>query len=123
MSQELTLNGSMVYDDGDGASVPLDIADHLVTISALRFQCGKQLISHSAEVAINLGSVTAPGWAIFINRDTVNFIELRVGTGGAKFAKLKPGEFALLRLGSGAQIPYALADTGDCIMEMLLAAT
>ena len=76
----------------------------------------KQNIGTSEE-AITLGEVTSPGWAFFINRDETNFIELRVATGGAKFAKLKPGEFAFLRLGSGAQAPYAIADTAACQLE------
>ena len=71
----------------------------------------------TSEEAVALGEATAPGWAIFINRDTTNFIELRVATGGAKFAKLKAGECCLLRLGSGAQVPYAIADTAACQME------
>ncbi len=123
MALELTINGSLVYDDADNTASSIDIADLLVTISTLRFQRSKQLISHSGEVAIGLGSVAAPGWAMFINRDPSNFIELRVATSGAKFAKLKPGEFCLLRLGSGAQVPFALADTADAVLEYLIAAT
>lgn len=77
----------------------------------------------TAEVVIPLGPVTAPGWAIFVNRDATNFIELRVATGGAKFAKLRAGKFAVLELGSGAQVPYAIADTATCEMEVLIIST
>lgn len=120
---ELTLNATLQYQDVDGTADSMSLSDLLATVSTLRLQRGKMLVTHSAEVAIALGSASSPGWAIFINRDAVNFINLKVATSAAIFAKLKPGEFAFLRLGSGAQVPYAQADTGDCVMEYLIAAT
>lgn len=120
MSKELTLNATLVYSDSEGSEVPLDVADLLATVSTLKYTKAKQSIGITEE-AINLGEVTAPGWALFINRDAANFIELRVGTGGAKFAKLKSGEFAFLRLGSGAQVPFAIADTAPCQLEYFVA--
>lgn len=91
----------------------------MATISSKKYLKGKQSIGTSEE-AINLGEASAPGYALFINRDETNFIELRVGTAGAKFAKLKAGEVALLRLGSGAQVPYAIADTAACQLEYFI---
>lgn len=120
MSNELTLNATLAYSDSEGSEVPLDVADLLATVSTLKYTKAKQSIGITEE-AINLGEVTAPGWALFINRDAANFIELRVATGGAKFAKLKAGEFAFLRLGSGAQVPFAIADTAPCQLEYFVA--
>lgn len=87
-----------------------------------QFIHAKQSIGTSEE-AIVLGENTSPGWAFFINRDSTNYVELRVATGGAKFTKLKPGEFCLLRLGSGAQAPFAIADTAACVLEYLICST
>ena len=122
MSNELTINGSLAYADSESADEILQIVNLIATVSTKKYTKAKQSIGITEE-AINLGEVTAPGFSIFINRDPTNFIELRVATGGAKFAKLKPGEFALLRLGSGAQVPFAIADTSPCQLEYLIVST
>jgi len=123
MSNEITLSVSVEYADSEGADVSLAIAELLASVATKKFMKFKQNIGFAAEEAIVLGEVTAPGWAIFINRDETNFIKLLTGTGGVIFAKLKPGEPAVLRLGSGAQAPYAQADTAACQMEVLLIST
>lgn len=120
---ELTLNASLAYADSEGADLALALTALAATVSTKKFTLAKQSIGFAAEEAINLGEVTAPGWFIAINRDLTNFVELRVATGGAKFAKLKPGEFCLLRLGSGAQVPFALADTGAVQLEYAIIST
>lgn len=122
MASELTLSASVTYADNEGADESLSVADLLATVSAKRYTKLKQNVG-TAEEAVVLGEVTAPGWAMFINRDASNFINLKVATSGAVFAKLKPGEFALLRLGSGAQAPFAQADTAACQLETILIAT
>lgn len=122
MASELTLSASVTYADNEGADESLSVSDLLATVSAKRYTKLKQNVG-TAEEAVVLGEVTAPGWAMFINRDASNFINLKVATSGAVFAKLKPGEFALLRLGSGAQAPFAQADTAACQLETILIAT
>lgn len=122
MASELTLSASVTYADNEGADESLSVADLLATVSAKRYTKLKQNVG-TAEEAVVLGEVTAPGWAMFINRDASNFVNLKVATSGAVFAKLKPGEFALLRLGSGAQAPFAQADTAACQLETILIAT
>lgn len=122
MASELTLSASVAYADNEGADESLSVSDLLATVSAKRYTKLKQNVG-TAEEAVVLGEVTAPGWAMFINRDASNFINLKVATSGAVFAKLKPGEFALLRLGSGAQTPFAQADTAACQLETILIAT
>lgn len=122
MANELTLNGSLAYADSEGSDISLAISALLASVATKKFIHGKQNIGITEE-AIVLGEVTSPGWSIFINRDVTNFIELRVATGGAKFAKLLPGEFWCGRLGSGAQAPFAISDTGACQLEYLLIMT
>src|SRR5262245_39528091 len=123
MASGVTMSGSLSYETTDTTDPVVTLVNDLfATISGFKYLKSVQLIGISGE-AITLGEVTTPGWAMFINRDSTNFIELRVATGGAKFAKLKPGEFALLRLGSGAQAPYALADTASCLLEYILVLT
>jgi len=61
--------------------------------------------------ALNLGSVSTPGWSVFINMDKDNFVEIGSVDGGTfyPFLKLLPGEAHLGRLAIAA--PYARADT------------
>lgn len=115
MANEITINATLEYADSEGESESLQVTDLLATVSTKKFTKMKQNIGTSEE-AIGLGEIAAPGWALFINRDLTNYIELRVGTGGAKFATLYPGKIALLYLGAGAQVPYAIANTGACQM-------
>lgn len=122
MANELTLSASMVYDDSEDTTLEAVVNDLAASVSTKRVIHAKQNIGITEE-AIGLGDVSAPGWAVFVNRDETNFIELRVATSGAKFAKLRPGEFAFLRLGAGAQAPYAIADTAACQLEYWIAAT
>jgi len=62
-------------------------------------------------VALDLGSITTPGFAVFQNLDLVNYVEIGIDVSAAfcPFMKLKPGEQGMLRLGTLA--PYAQANT------------
>ncbi len=119
MANELTLNATLAYADAESADEVLQIADLAATASTLKYVKAKQNIGITEE-AIGLGEVSSLGWGLFINRDSTNFIELRTGTGATKFAKLKHGEFAFFRFGSGITAPYAIADTGACQMEYII---
>lgn len=120
MADEIRMTGSLVYDDSESDKVPLQVLDFLRTIVTKRYTRMKVSVG-IVEEAVNLGEITAPSYAIFVNRDSTNFIELRVATAAAKFARLDPGGgFAILRLGSGAQAPFAIADTAVCQMEYLV---
>ena len=73
---------------------------------------------------LDLGSVVTPGWAVFVNLDTTNYVEVGTDVGGVfhPFLKLKPGQASppasslvpgeqfLFRFGSGV-VPYARANT------------
>lgn len=124
MANEVTVSvPSLAYADSEGANEILTLAEKQASVSSKKYIKAKQSIGTSEE-AIVLGEVTAPGWAFFINRDSTNYIELRVATSGAKFAKMLAGEPAgPFRLGSGAQVPYAIADTGACVLEYLIVNT
>jgi hypothetical protein len=122
MANTATISATLFYDDSASDEQVLQIVDLSASIATGKYIKHKQSIGTSEE-AIVLGECTSPGWCMFINRDSTNFITLKVATSGAIFAKLLPGEFALLRLGSGAQVPFAIADTATCILESLILQT
>lgn len=122
MAQEITLNASLAYEDSEGTDTTMQVVDLIANVATKKLIRAKQSIGITEE-AIVLGEVTSPAWAMFINRDETNFINLKVATSGAIFAKLLPGKFALLPLGSGAQAPFAIADTAACQLEYLIIMT
>lgn len=122
MANELTLNASMNYADSESADETIEVVEKLASVATKRYTKVKQNIGTSEE-AINLGDISAPGWVLLRNRDETNYIEIKVATSAAIFAKLLPGEFCFLRLGSGAQAPYAIANTAACQLEIFIAST
>lgn len=121
MSQELSLSGSISYSDSEGTDDSLSISAFIANVAAKVILHTKQIIPTS-EAAINIGDLPSLGFAIFVNRDDTNYINLKVATGGAIFAKLRPGAFAIQELGSGAQVPYAIANTASCSLEIFIVA-
>lgn len=118
---ELTINFNLTYLDADGVNAVVELVDALQTVTTQRPHLFTQAITTS-EVALNLGPLASLGWAGFVNLDPTNFIELRVGTGSTKFAKLWPGKGALFYFGSGITAPYAIADTATCKLFGLICA-
>lgn len=116
MANEITVSGSLAYDDAEGAGFERAISSLQITVSSKKYVAQRMTVTTS-EVAIPLGGVSTLGWAYFMNLDPTNFIELRTGTGGTKWCKLRAGHWAILPLGSGITAPYAIADTASCDME------
>lgn len=67
-------------------------------------------IGFAAHEAIPMGDVGTAGYAWFENLDATNYVQIGIDVAGAfhAFIKLKPGELALVRLGTNA--PYAKAN-------------
>ena len=122
MANEVTASGLLAYSDSDRTTDFIDVVAKQATVASKKILKGK-FSAATTETAVPLAPVTAPGWVFIKNLDATNFVNLKTGTGGVVFAKLLPGEFALLRLGSGAQSPYAQADTAACSMEILICQT
>ena len=60
---------------------------------------------------LDLGDIATPGFAVFSNLDSTNFVEIGIVVTGTfhPFLKLKPGEQVYARLSN--IVPYAKADT------------
>ncbi len=119
LSNEIQINANILYEDSEGTSVPLGVSNLLASVATKKQIATKQSIG-TTEEEINLAEVVSPGWAFFINRDATNYIDLLTNTGGDRFARLQPGECAMLPLGPDAQIPFAIAHTAACQLEYLI---
>lgn len=122
MANELSFNLTIAYADSEGSSLPFQVVDYLQSVSTKKFAHNKQNIGTSEE-AILLGEVTSLGYAIFMNWDLTNYVELRIATASTKFATLKaatsstaPG-FWCGFIGSGITAPYAIANSAACQVE------
>lgn len=124
MANEFTISGTIEYEDSEMDEPEIaQVLDLRVSIATKLFTHIKQSVGITEEV-LGLGEASGtPGWLFAVNRDPTNFISIRTGTGGAAFCKLKPGEFCLLRLGSGASAPFVIADTSTCVLEYWVWAT
>lgn len=123
MANEITASGTLQYEDSEDTDANLQTLDLAVTVATKRITRLKQAVGFAAEEALVLGDVTAPGWVMLKNLDATNYITVKTGTGGTVFAKLLAGEFCLLRLGSGAQVPYVQSDTAACQLDVLICST
>lgn len=94
------------------------------TVGATFTMTGNPYVEATISVAtsatvIPLGQVTQPHWAYFKNLDAANYLTIRNGSGGADLVKLLAGEAAFVPL-LDTSAPYAVANTGACLMEYLI---
>jgi hypothetical protein len=77
----------------------------------------QQTVGTAAE-ALEIGDMTTPGFCLFHNTDSTNFVEIRDGAAGADLIKLKAGEIAMCRLATAT--PYAIADTAAVELRYMM---
>lgn len=122
MANEITITGKLEYADSESADLSLEVLEKAANVATKKFIHHKQNIGITEE-ALDLGELTSLGWAIFINRDTTNFVNIKTATSGTIFAKILAGECAMFRFGSGVTAPFAIADTAACQLEYLIIQT
>lgn len=74
----------------------------------------------SGGTAIPLGSLANLGYALFINLDVTNYIEISTAVSGTKIIKLLPGDYALFRFDPSITAPAAISHTAICNLQYLL---
>jgi hypothetical protein len=121
MADEVTVNGSLEYEDAEDSELSLGLANATFDVSTKKFIHHKMAVGTSEE-AIPLGEVTSLGWAIFKNLDDENYLEIRSATGaGNDIIKLPPLSSAgPFHFGSDVSAPFAIANTAACQMEYLI---
>lgn len=126
MANEITVNGSLAIVDGTSPAKALQSGDVLASVTVHQ-QILQQMSVAITATEIPVTGLTSPGWAIFINRDATNYIDIYTDNGGGKklFARIPPGGMPCgpFFLGTDAKAPYALAHTAACLMEYLICDT
>jgi hypothetical protein len=120
VAQELVIRGAVYFLDGLGSPAEvLEVLGKYIDITTKiksRFTVSVAVTT----TALPLGGVTSPGAFILVNRDATNFVELQLGAGGSKFAKLLPGVPCVGCFPSTVTAPHAIADTLACVVEGLI---
>ena len=119
MANEITISASLGLEDSESSDELLQLASTLFNITTKVYVKNKQNVGTSEE-AIELGTISSLGWAIFINRDATNYVEIRTGTGGNDIVKIPAGGVALFHFGSDVTAPYIVANTAACQVEYLI---
>jgi hypothetical protein len=115
MANELSLTLKMTYAK-NGVALNRSLAK-TPTVTGTAIAHDIQSIGTSEET-LNVGEVALAGYAIFFNTDATNYVE--IGKAAATYSiKLKPGEFAVLRLDSWSAV-YAKANTAAVDLEYFL---
>jgi hypothetical protein len=117
MASELTCTAILKFDKGSMART-LSVGPVQFDVSGTQYTNIVQAVGTSEEV-LAVNDTALGGWLLMINRDTVNYVEWYTGTGGTVTGKLEPGEFALFRTNTTADI-YLKANTAGCDVEILL---
>jgi hypothetical protein len=115
MANELTVRAFMAFMKGD-TDEDMEVAD-MVTVTGSKCLKNKQTVGTSAE-ALEIGDMTTPGFCLFHNTDSTNYVEIRDGAEGADLIKLKAGEVAMCRLATAT--PYGIANTAAVELRYMM---
>lgn len=123
MASEFTLTALLDYADSEGTDFSLGLIEFVKSITTKKYVRGKVSVATS-EQAIDLGVLTAPlGWALFINLDATNYVEIRSATGAANdILKVPAASAILIHFGSDVSAPYIIANTAACQVEYVICA-
>lgn len=115
MANTLTLTAAVKFQL-DGQALPyelLRINGQQESVTSNLMAGGIQNIGTSAE-NLNFGEVSTPGYAVFVNLDDTNFVELGWDdTGFVGAVKILKGQFAIIPL-NPSRTWQAKADTAAC---------
>lgn len=124
MANEITVNGSLFITDATSPTKALQSGDVPYTIVTDQ-QVMQKMSVPVTKTAIDVSALVSPGWALFINRDPTNTINLFVSVAASTpFATLAPGmPCGPIFLGSGAKAPYAQSLVAPCVMDYFVCDT
>jgi hypothetical protein len=129
MANELTVSGSFKYSDGLQPELSIFLDSFISSITTKRPFRNTQNIG-TTEEAIDLGDLTTFGYAVFVNLDPTNYLEIRSATGaGNDIIKLPARDgnnrcsFAIFHFGSDVTAPFAIANTAACNLLYILCPT
>lgn len=121
MANEITVTASLSCNNPavSSSAVGRALTNQQFTMNGQFLEAPATMSVGTSATAIPLGQITAPHWAWFYNLDTVNYVTIRNGSGGADFIQLFPGEFAVVPLRT-TMTPYAVANNAPVLLEYMI---
>jgi len=93
----------------------------LFNITGVNYAKGTMLVPTTAGgKVIPVNDLATLGWACLKNNDPTNYVDILTALSGTDIIRLKPGEPALFRFGSGITAPAAQANTAAVLLEFLI---
>lgn len=113
MANEATVRADFTFVKGDtDLTGPFQPGALNFTVAGTKYVSHVQALS-DVEAALDMGSVTGPGWCWVRNLDDTDWIKISRATGETAFLKLNAGMVSVLHLdATGGAAPVAIADTG-----------
>jgi hypothetical protein len=74
----------------------------------------------SGGTAIPVSNLANVGWAMFVNLDGTNYVEIMSAVSGTVLIQLQPGESALFRFAPTITAPAFIAHTAACEVQWLI---
>lgn len=121
MANEITFTASLSVSKIPPMASPdsMNIANAPYNLSSGLYVKQVVLVPITTAVLIPLGQVTTPGWAVFYNSDSTNFIRISLAIASQYFLKILPGRMNFCTLDPGVT-PYMIADTAACLMQYMI---
>lgn len=121
MSQPIQLTASLALTE-TGVAVSLAVTGLFVALAGSKYVEGIQNVPTTAGgTAIpGLASLANLGYALLVNLDTTNYVEILTAVSGTAFIKLLPGDAALFRFDPGVTAPAALAHTAAVNLQYFI---
>jgi hypothetical protein len=124
MPNEITFSASLSVSK-DGSTVTGNLTD-VEDLAGVGKYAAVQNIGTTAELISFPGDLTTEGISFlwFRNMDPTNYIDLARDSGMAQtYARLKPGQVALIPPAAGNPTIYARANTAACNLQIVAAGT
>ena len=119
MADELTIAGSLTFDDGTTPTVALSKSGIVLDLTGANYLKNKQTVG-ATEEALLLGDVVAGGLMMAYNGHATTTISIRPATAETDLIDVGPGEIALFRLSASATAPYVISSTGTAELVYLV---
>ncbi len=118
MSIQIT---AMLSLAGAGVSVQLQTAGLTVTMSGSKYIEGIMNVpTTSGGTVIPVSALANLGYAMFLNMDPTNYVQLLSAASGTVLIKLLPGDVALFRFDGSVTAPALLAHTAASNVQYLI---
>jgi len=121
MADEIEIGFQVKLDNGDlEYEIKVGRSELKIDQTNNRLHHSVQDIGTGSHETLTLGDLTTPGYVVFRNLDSTNFVEIGDDSSGTfvPVIKLKAGEMGVIRLGTAS--PYAKADTAEVKLEFVI---